>query len=207
MGFLKRMVSSPRFDPLTKIATVLIALVSLFVSMSTLIIRPSVEMNLPPGARVGMNSLKQAEIVVQPTFVNTGRSTRVEVIKDIKVEIKPEQSETPAEFTTVQYAKFGTAQDPDLQSKGFILSQEWASDAIPLVIAPNTPQLPFVRCVAPEEWAFEEGSYLVTVTAQRSVRGDTLREEAKLTLNEEQISFIEDNAGTGYLSVLTEATS
>ena len=158
-----------------------LAATALFVSLQ----QPEITLILPDQIRVvqGRES-GHAYVYFQPSFVSTGRSDRIEVIRDMHLEMTPAGGET-TRFEWDQVLRLVT--DPETST----LSYQYEADAVPLLIGPRDAATPLSLFEAPDGWHFSPGTYEVRVVADRVVTGQPLIEEFELTLSTENLAILE----------------
>ena len=136
-----------RWVPLTA------ALLSLILSVVAIIAstqQPQVMLILPDTVRVAQGrSTGAAYVYLQPAFVNTAKSDRVEVIRDIRLQVAPvDRSRPPVDFKWREQIKLVG----DSSSGGLIYQHE--ADAVPLVVSPSNAVAPLSLFRAPDGWFF-----------------------------------------------------
>ena len=73
-----------------------------------------------------------------------------------------------------------------------------------MVVSPTSQQLPIVLFVGPEGWAWEPRSSRVTLTADRAVAGEPLREAFALPLTQEVVDDLNAARGQRFREVRTD---
>jgi hypothetical protein len=158
---------------------------ALFVSVQ----QPEVVLILPDQVRVALGRQSGSSyLYFQPAFVSTGRNDRVEVIRDMHLEVTPEGGSAVL-FDWSQQIRLVN----DLAGGG--LRYEYVADAVPLLISPRDAAAPLSLFDGPDGWFFTAGTYTFELTADRVVTGQELRDGFELTLSEADIAFL-DEAGT-----------
>ncbi|HYN89412.1 MAG TPA: hypothetical protein VER55_12825 [Ardenticatenaceae bacterium] len=175
------------------------SLVSLTIAVSSYAVAtraPEVVLVPPRQVRVAQGG-EAAFLYVQPTFLSAGRNNRAEVILTMRLEVAPVESESSVEF----YWDEQGAWQPTGGSQE--LSWVFVSDPVPLLVTPQSPQLPVGLFIGPPEWAFEPGTYRVTVVAERGVVSTPLRDTFEVELSQEDIDFLNASNGTRFLTFPT----
>ena len=117
--------------------------------------------------------------------MSTGRNDRVEVVRDMSLEVTPENGGERATFEWNQVLRLVT--DPDTGG----LSYEYEADAVPLVIGPSDAATPLSLFQAPNGWHFAPGTYSMRLVADRVVTGQPLSDEFELSLNADDLAFLD----------------
>ncbi len=181
-----------RWVPLTA------ALLSLPLSGLALLLslqQPEVLLILPDQIRVAQGRQSgSAYVYLQPAFVSTGRNERVEVIRDMYLDVAPTAGGESVQFRWDQQLRL--VSDPD----GGGLSYEYVADAVPLIVGPREAAAPLSLYDAPEGWHFAPGSYSITLVADRVVTGQPLRDEFTITLSAENVAFLDQPAPEQFLT-------
>ena len=159
-----------------------LAATALFVSLQ----QPEVTLILPDQIRVvqGLQA-GHAYVYFQPSFVSTGSSDRIEVIRDMHLEMTPADGGETTSFEWDQVLRLET--DPDTGA----LNYQYEADAVPLLIGPSDAATPLSLFEAPDGWHFTPGTYNVRVIADRVVTGRPLVDDFQLTLSPENLAFLE----------------
>ncbi len=181
-----------RWVPLTAALLALpLSATALFVSIQ----QPEVVLILPDQIRVAQGRESGAAYVyLQPAFVSTGRNDRVEVVRDMRLEITPEAGGEAAVFDWNQVLRLVT--DPATGG----LSYEYEADAVPLVIGPRDAATPLSLFQAPDGWHFAPGTYSARLIADRVVTGQPLGDEFRLTLSAEEIAILDQPGPERFLT-------
>jgi hypothetical protein len=133
---------------------------------------------LPDQVRVAQGHASGAAYVyLQPAFVSTGRNERIEVIRDMRLEVTGPGQPTAFEWT--QQLRLVS------QPSGGGLSYEYVGDAVPLL----------VKFEAPQGWFFAAGDYTFRLVADRVITGQALTDEFAVSLDDADIQFL-DEPGT-----------
>ena len=175
------------------------SLTSLVLSISSIVIStrdPAVTILLPDqirfvqGERIGF-----AYAYLQPTFVSRGENDRVEVIRDMHLELTPVGG---GETVTFGWDEVGRLTfDPADQS----LTYEYLADAVPLLIAPDSAENPLSLFQGPPGWFLEAGTYRVELVAGRVVASSSLESEFEITLSDADIDFLNGSDGGQFLTL------
>lgn len=107
---------------------------------------------MPDQVRVAQGRQSGAAYVyLQPAFVSTGRNERIEVIRDMRLEVSgPAQPQT---FEWTQQLRLVS------QPEGGGLSYEYVGDAVPLLVSPRDAPAPLALFEAPQGWFYVAGDY------------------------------------------------
>ena len=170
-----------RWVPLTA------ALLSLPLSAAAILIslqQPEVVVILPDQVRVAQGRGSGAAYVyLQPAFVSTGRNERIEVIRDMRLEVSgPGGSAT---FSWTQELRLVS------EPSGGGLSYEYVGDAVPLLVSPREAATPLSLFEAPQGWFFAPGDYTFRLVADRVITGQPLSDEFTVSLIGSDIEFLE----------------
>ncbi len=172
-----------RWVPLTAaLLSLPLAATALYVSLQ----QPEVTLILPDQIRVvqGRES-GHAYVYFQPSFVSTGSSDRIEVIRDMHLEMTPAAGGETTSFEWDQVLRLVT--DPATGA----LNYEYEADAVPLLIGPSDAATPLSLFEAPDGWHFAPGAYDVKVVADRVVTGRPLTQDFRLNLSSDDLAFLE----------------
>ena len=180
---------SLRWVPLTA------ALLSLPLSAAAILIslqQPEVLVILPDQVRIAQGRASGAAYVyLQPAFVSTGRNERIEVIRDMDLEVAgPGQ---PAVFRWTQQLR--------LVGEGDGLSYEYVADAVPLLVSPRDAAAPLSLFQAPQSWFFSPGDYTFRLVADRVITGEPLAAEFRVTLSAENVAFLDEPGPERFLAI------
>jgi len=180
-----------RWVPLTA------ALLSLPLSGAAIFIslqQPEVILILPDQIRVAQGRESGAAYVyLQPAFVSTGRNERIEVVRDMTLEVTRQGDEFVA-FSWSQQLRL--VSDPETGG----LNYEYVADAIPLLISPRDAAAPLSLFGAPQGWFFAPGGYSFRLLADLVVTGQPLSDEFTLTIGEQDIEFLEQPGPERFLT-------
>lgn len=164
------------------------ALLSLPLSAAAILLslqQPEVVLILPDQIRVAQGRESgSAYVYLQPAFVSTGRNDRIEVIRDMVLEVAPPTGERVS-FEWEQQLRL--VSDP--QTGG--LRYEYVADAVPLLVSPRDASAPLSLFDAPDGWFFQPGVYTFTLIADRVVTGQPLSDQFRLTISAENVSFLD----------------
>jgi hypothetical protein len=187
--FLAKFISL-RWVPLTA------ALLSLPLSAAAILIslqQPEVLVILPDQVRVAQGrETGAAYVYLQPAFVSTGRNERIEVIRDMRLEVTgPGQ---PAVFDWTQQLRLVN------EPSGGGLSYEYVGDAVPLLVSPRDAAAPLSLFAAPQGWFFEPGEYTFRLVADRVITGQPLTAEFNVSLAAADIAILEQPGPDRFLT-------
>lgn len=169
-----------------------VSLVSLVISVYGVLLTrhaPQVVMTMPDRVRVVQEG-NVAFLYLQPRFVNTGDNQRNEVITGLVADVQPAAGGEPATFTWDEQGAWLF----DHASRS--LTWQFVSDPGPLVVSPNSPQLPICLFMSAPGWAWQPGAYRVTVTAPRAIQHGPLRAQLEFTLDRQTVDVISNQSGT-----------
>ena len=173
------------------------ALLSLALSVAAIYVstrQPDVLLILPDQIRVAQGrETGGAYVYLQPAFVSTGANDRVEVIRDMVLEVTSPSGDR-ASFTWDQELRLVT--DPETGA----LNYEYVADAVPILVGPRDAAAPLSLFDAPNGWFFAPGSYTFEVAADRVVVGQPLSAEFGLTLTAENIEFLDQPGPDRFLT-------
>ena len=180
-----------RWVPLTA------ALLSLPLSAAAIFLslqQPELVLILPDQIRVAQGRESgSAYVYLQPAFVSTGRNERIEVIRDMSLEVTPPAGDRVS-FEWDQQLRL--VSDPETGG----LRYEYVADAIPLLVSPREAAAPLSLFDAPEGWFFQPGQYTFTLIADRVVSGQGLSDEFTLTISAENVAFLDQPGPEKFLT-------
>jgi hypothetical protein len=175
------------------------ALLSLPLSATALFLsvqQPEVIMILPDQTRVAQGrSSGAAYVYLQPAFLSTGRNERIEVIRDMRLEVTSEAGAATATFEWSQVLRL--VSDPDSGA----LSYQYEADAVPLLVSPRDAAAPLSLFSAPPGWFFAPGSYRFRVVAERVITDSQLVGEFRLTLTQADLDLLEQPGPDQFLTM------
>jgi hypothetical protein len=180
-----------RWVPLTA------ALLSLPLSAAAILLslqQPELVVILPDQVRVAQGRQSGAAYVyLQPAFVSTGSNERIEVIRDMLLQVSGANG--PAtDFNWTQQLRLVNNPDGGL-------SYEYVADAVPLLVGPRDAASPLSLFEAPPGWFFSPGEYTFTLVADRVVTGQPLSDEFRVTLSAENIAFLDQPGQEQFLTL------
>jgi len=180
-----------RWVPLTA------ALLSLPLSAAAIFLslqQPELILILPDQIRVAQGRESgSAYVYLQPAFVSTGRNERIEVIRDMALEVTPPVGDM-ASFEWDQQLRL--VSDPDTGG----LRYEYVADAVPLLVSPREASAPLSLFDAPDGWFFQPGEYTFSLLADRVVTGQPLTGEFSLTITAENVAFLDQPGPERFLT-------
>jgi hypothetical protein len=131
------------------------------------------------------------EAYVQPTFVNRGLNTRVEVIRGIGLSMEPAEGGPALEFRWRNHGKFSASTTGGSSAR--CVAEEYTGDTSSLVLAPNQALAPVVLFGPKVERTvpyFEPGSCQVTLTVERTANETPLEKTVGVTLTQDAIDLM-----------------
>ena len=134
-----------------------------------------------------------AYVYLQPAFVSTGRNERIEVIRDMALEVTPPVGDMES-FEWDQQLRL--VSDPDTGG----LRYEYVADAVPLLVSPREASAPLSLFDAPDGWFFQPGEYTFSLLADRVVTGQPLTGEFSLTITAENVAFLDQPGPERFLT-------
>ena len=177
--------------PLTaSFLSLILSVAAIFISSQ----QPEVLLVLPDQIRIAQGRQSgSAFVYLQPAFVSTGRNERVEVIRDMTLAVQSSAG-TQTDFSWTEQVRLVG----DADSAG--LSYEYAGDAVPLLVSARTASSPVCLFDAPEGFFFAAGTYTFALTADRVVAGDGLRATFSVTIDPEDITFLDEPGTNRFLA-------
>ncbi len=180
-----------RWVPLTA------ALLSLPLSAAAILLslqQPELVVILPDQVRVAQGRQSGAAYVyLQPAFVSTGSNERIEVIRDMFLQVSGPAVPT-ADFNWTQQLRLVSSPDGGL-------SYEYVADAVPLLVGPRDAASPLSLFEAPQGWFFAPGEHTFRLVADRVVTGQPLSGEFRLTLSAENVAFLDQPGPEQFLTI------
>ncbi len=186
-----------RWVPLTA------AFLSLILSVVAIIAstqQPQVMLILPDTLRVAQGrSTGAAYVYLQPAFVNTAKSDRVEVIRDVRLRVAPvDRSRPPVDFNWREQIKLVG----DSTSGGLIYQHE--ADAVPLVVSPSNAVAPLSLFRAPDGWFFTPGTYSFTLIADRVVVSEPVSGAFSAELSADTVAYLDQPGQDKFVALPTQ---
>jgi hypothetical protein len=164
------------------------ALLSLVLSITSIYInsrQPEVLMILPDVVRVaGGHQSGASYLYLQPAFVSTGTNDRVEVIRDMRLNVELEGGAAATQLHWAEQIRLVNG------APGAGLSYEHEADAVPLLVSPKSAAAPLSLFQAPSGWFFGEGTYRFTLSADRVVASDPLRARFSVVIRAEDLTVL-----------------
>jgi hypothetical protein len=155
---------------------------------------PRMDRGMPDRIRLAQYQARDQTIIeayVQPTFVNRGLNTRVEVIRGMSLSMQPAEGGSALEF---RWRNHGTLSASTTgESSARCVAEEYTGDTSSLVVAPNQALAPVVLFGPKVERTapyFEPGSYLVTLTVERTANETSLKKTAEVVLTQEAVDLM-----------------
>ncbi len=190
-SFLVRFVSLRWVPLIAALLSLPLSGAAIFLSLQ----QPEVIVILPDRVRVAQGRESgSAYVYLQPAFVSTGRNERIEVIRDMALEVTPLGGQS-VELRWGQQLRL--VSDPATGG----LSYEYVADAVPLLISPRDAAAPLSLFDAPDGWHFVAGTYSFRLVAERVVTGLPLTAEFSLTLAQADIDFLEQPGPERFLTL------
>jgi hypothetical protein len=175
------------------------SLTSLVLSISSIVIAtrdPSVAILVPDQIRfVQGERIGYAYAYLQPTFLSTGANDRVEVIRDMRLEITPASGGDTMTFAWDEVGRL------DFDPADDSLTYVYLADAVPLLIAPDAAENPLALFQGPAGSYLESGTYRVELVAERVVADDDLRSAFEITLTQADVDFLNAADGDQFLTL------
>jgi len=190
--------AAPRQRPSLDAGALAVAAASFALSLYSLLVAgrpPEVMLSAPDVVRVAQGE-DAAWLYLQPRFVSTGRNDRVEVISGIEVRAEP----TAAGTMALRWEEQGSwVFDHPTRSLNWL----FVGDAAPLVVGPNTPQLPVCLFTGPPGSAWTAGTYRVEIVAQREVAGAPLRARFTVNVSADEVAAVNAPRGGQFREIPT----
>jgi hypothetical protein len=169
---------------------------SLALSVAAIVVstqQPEVMLILPDQVRIAQGrSSGSAFVYLQPAFVSTGQNERVEVIRDMTLEVALDGTAMQS-FRWDEQARLVT-------DEAGTLSYQYVADAVPILVSPRSASAPLCLFDAPDGWFFAPGTYTLTLLGHRVVVAEPVRATFSLTLGAEDIAFLDGPGGDQFLS-------
>lgn len=180
-----------RWVPLTA------ALLSLPLSAAAIFLslqQPELIVIMPDQIRVAQGRESgSAYVYLQPAFVSTGRNERIEVIRDMVLEV----TSPTGELTSFEWdQQLRLVSDPETGG----LRYEYVADAVPLLVSPRDAAAPLSLFDARDGWFFQPGEYTFRLVADRVVTGQPLSAEFRLTISAENVAFLDQPGPERFLT-------
>ena len=182
--------------------SVITAVVSLVISLYTLVVtttRPELLLIMPNQVRITQGGNSGPYLYLQPTFVSTGLSERIEVIRWIRVEVaRVDGAGEPVEFGWDEQGEW--VNDPETMFFNWVFTE----DAGPFPVSARDAQHSMGLFIGPREWLFEPGRYRITLTAERIAVDEPLIGSVEVELGAEQLEYINQSQGNQFLIFTVE---
>lgn len=166
---------------------------SLSIAAATFVIthrRPRIRMVLPLRVRLSVEpTTGTAWLYMQPIFVNVGRSTRADVIDDVRVEL----SRDGASALHLEYVEKSKTTWDAVRREVHV---EYQDEAAPIIVAQNSVRsdmLTFKEAVSTFE--FQPGNYTGVLTAKLIGSNVVLRAAFSFNLMERHVSVWNESSG------------
>ncbi len=178
--------------------SIITAILSLAISLYTLAItnyEPEMLLIMPNQVRIVQGGNSGPLIYIQPMFISTGLSERIEVITSIRVQIAPvNQALNPVEFVWDEQGTWIV--DPATQNF------DWAftGDSGPFLVSAKNAQFFTGLFIGPSHWLFEPGRYQITLIADRITNSQPLRASVEVFLTDEDVAYLNQSQGTRFLA-------
>lgn len=146
--------------------------------------QPDVLLVMPDQIRVAQGrDTGSAYVYLQPAFVSTGKNERVEVIRDMRLEVTP-PSGGAVIFEWTEQVRLSTA-------PGSLLNTEHVDDAVPLVVSVNNAVAPLSIFDAQDGFFFGAGTYQFKLVAARVVAGQSLTGDFSVSFTAAEIQQLD----------------
>ena len=167
---------------------------------------PEVRMQIPEKVRVMQATQDdEAELYLQPHFINTGKNARGDVIDsiDLSVTYLPNGESVERKdiwFQPESYGKWDVSKEEYDLEYFFQDSYSIGSDPYPLVLGPATSEAPVVSFEAEEGFSFEPGTYQITIRASRvSKKSEPLKKTINIELTQAYIGLLNAKGDRGVI--------
>ena len=199
-----RVPRGSRINVIERLATwvsIVTALVSLAISLYTLVVTsnaPEVALILPNQVRITQGGTSGPLLYIQPMFISTGPSDRVEVVTAIRVQVAP--VDHPNESADFVWDEQGTwVVDADTQN----FSWAFTGDSGPFLVGPKNAQFFTGLFIGPQEWLFAPGTYRITMMADRITNAQPLAASLDIVLSTEELEYLHQSGGRRFLTFPT----
>ena len=173
------------------------AILSLVISIYTLVIttyEPELLLIMPNQVRIGQGGNSGPLLYIQPMFISTGLSERVEVITGIRVQVEPvDQSSSSVEFVWDEQGSW--AVDPSTQDLNWVFT----GDSGPFLVSAKNAQFFTGLFIGPYDWLFKPGTYRITMIADRITDSQPLHATVEILLVSESLDYLNQSQGTRFL--------
>lgn len=169
--------------------------ISLSISLATFLLtqrRPRVQLISPNRIRVNTaGDGTNGYIYLQPILINTGRSTRAEVVAPALVVTPPGGVSTTFEYTDKSKAVW------DAQRRE--VHVEYVDDAAPIIVNPNTVKSEMLTFRAPAQFRVCPGWYTLVLTCKLTGTKRVLAETFQVIITEEHLRIWLESDGRRYV--------
>lgn len=182
---------------LSRWVPIVTAIISLIISIYTFALityEPEVLLIMPNQVRIGQGGESGPLLYVQPMFISTGLSDRIEVITGIRVQVEPiNQSLSSVEFVWDEQGTWIV--DPNTQSFNWVFT----GDSGPFLVSAKNAQFFTGLFIGPNNWLFEPGTYRITMSADRITNSQPLYASIEIFLSDENLEYLNQSKGTRFL--------
>lgn len=184
-------------DWLSNWVATLTALISLAISLYTLVItthEPQLQLIMPNQIRIAQGGDSGPLLYVQPMFISTGLSDRVEVVTDIRLQVEAIGREgAPVDFVWDERGEWVV--DPNTMYFNWVFT----GDSGPFLVSARDAQFFTALFIGPRDWLFGPGNYRISVTAERITVKQPLAASIEVQLSQEQVDFLNQSQGQQFL--------
>lgn len=174
------------------------ALISLVISLYTFAVAtqaPEVRLIMPDVVRIAQGGESGPYVYLQPIFVNTGQSERVEVVTSVQLRVEP--VDPPGGGVDFVWDEQGTwLFDPNTQSLNWVFT----ADPGAFLVSANNARDFTGLFIGPKEWRFAPGVYRIHVSAQRVTARAPLAASIEVELAQADIEYLDEAQGSHFLT-------
>ncbi|MCC6168813.1 MAG: hypothetical protein IT329_16445 [Caldilineaceae bacterium] len=173
------------------------ALISLVISLYTFVVAtqaPEVRLIMPDVVRIAQGGESGPFVYLQPIFVNTGQSERVEVVTGVQLRVEPVDQPGGVDFVWDEQGTW--LFDPNTQS----LNWAFTADPGAFLVNANNAQDFTGLFIGPQAWRFAPGVYRIQVIAERATARTPLAASIEVELAQADIDYLDEAQGTRFLT-------
>ena len=174
------------------------ALISLGISLYTFLVAtsdPEVLLVMPEVVRIAQGRENRAYLYLQPIFIGTGQSERIDVITGLSFEVMA--LDRNADDVVFVWDEQGSwLFDAQAQNLNWI----YAADAGAFLVSAKHAHDVTNLFIGPGDWLFEAGTYRITLLAERMTAAQPLAESVEIVFTPDNVTYLNEAAGTRFLT-------
>lgn len=177
------------------VCSLCVALFSLYSQRAS----PEIALSMPDRVRV-FDGASIGGLYLQPRFIDSGSNDRVEVVTGMTATLTWAGGGEPVALRWDEQGAWV------YDSNSHELTWTFVADPAPLIVSRSSPQLPMCLFLAPADWQWQAGDYVLHLTADRKIRSDPLEGEIAFSVTANQAAALTASPGT-FFEILTSDPS